>query len=136
VAEAERLFGGRTRIVISHRLSPVLAADRIVLLEGGCVVASGTQTEMLESCARYRELFSITRAAEAAGGPDAGMAVLGVETASSIFNSPKFRQAYARTAEILGIDPVMPPPDNFNPADFGAAAQIAADIAGRSRKPA
>lgn len=134
--EAERLFGDRTRIVISHRLSPVLSADRIVLLEGGCVVAAGTQSEMLESCARYRELFSITHAAEVAGGPDAGMAVLGVETASSIFNSPKFRQAYARTAEILGIDPVMPLSDNFNPADLGAAAQVAADIAGRSRKPA
>jgi len=72
--EAERLFGDRTRIVISHRLSPVLAADRIVLFANGQVRASGTQAEMLASSERYRELFSLNRAVEIAGGPAAGIA--------------------------------------------------------------
>jgi subfamily B ATP-binding cassette protein MsbA len=129
--EAERLFGDRTRIVISHRLSPVLAADRIVLLEAGRVVAAGTQAELLASCNRYRELFSITNAVEAAGGQAAGALLMGGEAAASMFQSNRFRQAYARTCEMLGVDP-LPVPDSITPADLGAAATMAADIAGRA----
>lgn len=133
--EAERLFGDRTRIVISHRLSPVLAADRIVLLENGRVVAAGSQAEMLASCHRYRELFSLNRAVEVAGGPAASALLMGGETAAAIFQSNKFRQAYARTCDILGVDP-LPVGDSITPADLGVAASIAADIAGRTiQKP-
>jgi len=129
--EAERLFGDRTRIVISHRLSPVLAADHIVMLEAGRVVAAGTQSELLSSCPRYRELFSIASTVEAAGGPAAGALLMGGE-ASSLLQSNKFRQAYARTCEMLGVDP-LPLPDSITPADFGAAATAAADIARRAK---
>ncbi|MEO8378474.1 MAG: ABC transporter ATP-binding protein [Acidobacteriota bacterium] len=130
--EAERLFGDRTRIVISHRLSPVLAADRIVLFENGQVRATGTQAEMLASSERYRELFSLNRAVEIAGGPAAGALLMGGETAAGIFQSNKFRQAYSRTCQILGVDP-LPVPDSISPADLGAAASIAANIAGRTK---
>ena len=129
--EAERLFGDRTRIVISHRLSPVLAADRIVLLDGGRVVAIGTQAELLASCARYRELFSIARTVEAAGGQAAGALLMGGDSAAALFQNNGFKQAYARTCEILGVDP-LPIPDSVTPADLGAAAAMAADIAGRA----
>jgi ABC-type multidrug transport system ATPase subunit len=129
--EAERLFGDRTRIVISHRLRPVLGADRIVLLEGGRVVASGTQAELLADCPRYRELFSISRTVEAAGGQAAGAMLMGGEEAAALFQSNNFRQAYARTCEILGVDPLTVP-DSITPADLGAAATLAAEIAGRS----
>jgi ABC-type bacteriocin/lantibiotic exporter with double-glycine peptidase domain len=131
--EAERLFGDRTRIVISHRLSPVLAADRIVLLEAGRVVAVGTQEELLASSDRYRELFSITRTVEAAGGQAAGALLMGGEVAGGLFQSNKFRQAYARTCEILGVDP-LPLPDSITPADLGSAATMAAEIAGRAAR--
>ncbi len=129
--EAERLFGDRTRIVISHRLSPVLAADRVVLFENGRVLAVGTQEEMLQSSERYRELFSLTRAVELAGGPAAGALLMGGESAAAIFQSNKFRQAYARTCEILGVDP-LPTPDSISTADLGAAATMAAEIARRA----
>lgn len=132
--EAERLFGGRTRIVISHRLNPILNAERIVLLENGRVVASGGPEEMLATSERYRELFSINRAVEAAGGAAAGALLMGGEGAASIYQTNKFRQAYARTCEILGVDP-MPLPDNIDPADLGAAASAAAAIARRAVKP-
>lgn len=133
---AERLFGDRTRIVISHRLSPVLAADRIVLLEAGRVVAIGTQAELLASCDRYRGLFSITRAAESAGGPAAGAMLMGDEGTAAIFQSNKFRQAYERTCQMLGVEP-LPVADSISAADLGAAATVAAGIAGRTmKKPA
>jgi subfamily B ATP-binding cassette protein MsbA len=129
--EAEQLFGNRTRIVISHRLNPVLAADRVVLFENGRVLAAGTQAEMLESSERYRELFSLNRAVELAGGPAAGAMLMGGETASTIFQSNKFRQAYSRTCELLGVDP-LPVPDSISPTELGTAASIAADIARRA----
>lgn len=131
--EAQNLFAGRTRIVISHRLRPVLAADRIVLLENGRVVASGTQSEMLASSSRYRELFSLNRAVEAAAGPAAGALLMGGDGAAAMFQTNKFRQAYARTCEMLGVDP-MPLADTIQPADLGAAATAAAEIAQRTRK--
>ncbi|MFN3600198.1 MAG: ABC transporter ATP-binding protein [Dietzia sp.] len=47
----------RTSLVIAHRLSTVRAADRILVLEGGSVVESGTHTELLAVGGRYTELY-------------------------------------------------------------------------------
>jgi ATP-binding cassette subfamily B protein/ATP-binding cassette subfamily C protein len=46
----------RTLIVVAHRLSTVVDSDRIVVLEGGRVVAVGTHLELLDSSPLYREL--------------------------------------------------------------------------------
>lgn len=62
-AALERLFSGRTVIVVAHRLSTVRRADRIVVLEGGCIVEQGTHAELLDRGGRYAELV---RAGEAA----------------------------------------------------------------------
>lgn len=48
----------RTLIVIAHRLATVVAADNIVVLDAGRVVASGSHTELLQSCELYRSLAS------------------------------------------------------------------------------
>lgn len=48
---------GRTSIVIAHRLSTVMAADKIMLLENGVVTRAGTHDELLETSAGYRELY-------------------------------------------------------------------------------
>jgi hypothetical protein len=133
---AERLFAGRTRIVISHRLSPVLAADRIVLLEGGRVVAIGTQDELLATSDLYRGLFSIPRAAETACGQATGAMLMGEEGTTSILQSNKFRQAYERTCQMLGVEP-LPVADSISAADLGVAATVAAGVGGRTmKKPA
>jgi ATP-binding cassette subfamily B protein len=47
---------GRTTIVIAHRLSTIALADIVVVLEHGRIVARGTQAELLETNAVYREI--------------------------------------------------------------------------------
>ena len=47
---------GRTTIIIAHRLSTIALADEIVVLDAGRVAARGTQGELLETSAVYREL--------------------------------------------------------------------------------
>lgn len=52
----EVLMRGRTSIMIAHRLSTVVNADRILVLERGKILASGTHTELLAHNELYREL--------------------------------------------------------------------------------
>jgi ABC-type multidrug transport system fused ATPase/permease subunit len=52
----ERLREGRTTFVIAHRLSTVLAADRILLLDHGELVAEGNHESLLVSNELYRQL--------------------------------------------------------------------------------
>ncbi|QYJ16412.1 putative ABC transporter ATP-binding protein [Rubrobacter xylanophilus DSM 9941] len=53
----KRLMEGRTTIVISHNLLAVRDATRIVVLEGGRVVESGTHAELLERGGLYAGLY-------------------------------------------------------------------------------
>ena len=50
----ERLLAGRTAIVIAHRLSTIRRAGRIVVLEHGRIVESGTHEELIEPAAPTR----------------------------------------------------------------------------------
>ncbi len=61
--EAERHLAGRTCLIVSHRLNPVLTADRVVFVDDGRVIADGCHEDLLRSNARYRDLFSTTGAA-------------------------------------------------------------------------
>ncbi|MEK3807432.1 ABC transporter ATP-binding protein [Bacillus sp. FSL H8-0547] len=49
------LMKGRTTLVIAHRLSTVIDADKIIFLDKGKVTGSGTHEQLLESHAMYRE---------------------------------------------------------------------------------
>lgn len=49
----------RTVIMIAHRLSTVLKADKIVVLEKGKIVGSGSHEELLKTCERYQQLHNI-----------------------------------------------------------------------------
>jgi ABC-type multidrug transport system fused ATPase/permease subunit len=48
---------GRTTFIIAHRLSSVVEADRIVIIEGGEVVDIGPHRELVERDGIYRELY-------------------------------------------------------------------------------
>ena len=52
----DSLMSKRTTLIIAHRLSTVLHADQIIVLDAGRVIARGTHAELMRSCELYREL--------------------------------------------------------------------------------
>ena len=46
-----------TKIVIAQRINSVIDADKIVVMDGGKIVGTGTHGELLESCETYREIY-------------------------------------------------------------------------------
>jgi ATP-binding cassette subfamily B protein len=51
------LLNGRSAILISHRFSTVKMADRILVLDGGRIVESGSHSDLVRQGGRYAELF-------------------------------------------------------------------------------
>jgi ATP-binding cassette subfamily B protein len=58
----KELSAGKTCVLISHRFSSVRMADRILVLVGGSVEASGTHAQLLAQGGRYAELFELQAA--------------------------------------------------------------------------
>jgi ABC-type multidrug transport system fused ATPase/permease subunit len=56
-AAMEPLMRGRTSFVIAHRLSTVLSADKILVLDNGRLVELGTHSELLARNGLYAELY-------------------------------------------------------------------------------
>ena len=73
------LMEGRTTLIIAHRLSTISLADRVVLLDGGRIVADGTHAELLASTPLYSEVLAQAASEEepaeeaAAGTEDLGL---------------------------------------------------------------
>jgi ATP-binding cassette subfamily B protein len=46
-----------TKLIIAQRISSVMDADKIVVLDGGKIIAMGNHDELLKSCDVYRETY-------------------------------------------------------------------------------
>lgn len=55
----DNLMRGRTTFVIAHRLATVLRADRILVLDGGRIVETGTHATLLQCRGLYREFYEL-----------------------------------------------------------------------------
>ena len=55
-----QVLAGSTALVVAHRPSTVMLADRVALLDGGVIAAVGSHQELLVTQARYRELMTGT----------------------------------------------------------------------------
>ena len=57
-AALDRLMAGRTTLIFAHRLSSVIGADRILVLDGGRVVESGSHAELIVRGGAYARLMA------------------------------------------------------------------------------
>ncbi|WP_299231798.1 ABC transporter transmembrane domain-containing protein [uncultured Halomonas sp.] len=62
----DRLMVGRTSLVIAHRLATVVAADRLLVIDEGRLVAAGSHDELLDSSPLYRHLAELQFGRQAA----------------------------------------------------------------------
>ncbi|MDO5716181.1 MAG: ABC transporter ATP-binding protein [Tissierellia bacterium] len=53
------LIQDKTVIIVAHRLSTIVGADRICYLEGGKILAQGTHEELLRDCAPYAKMYAL-----------------------------------------------------------------------------
>ena len=56
-----------TKIIISSKISSVLSADQILVMEDGCIVGAGTHAELLSGNEVYREIYSLQVNREVSG---------------------------------------------------------------------
>ncbi len=82
----ERVSRGRTTIVIAHRLSTVVNADEILVLDKGVIAERGSHQELLERGGIYSALWSRQRQVDAAAG---------IAAAGRPRRRPRARRAYA-----------------------------------------
>jgi len=59
--DLHNLMKGRTSIIIAHRLSTVMSADKIVVLDKGKIVQIGTHNELIRKSGMYKQLWNLQK---------------------------------------------------------------------------
>jgi ATP-binding cassette, subfamily B, bacterial MsbA len=76
-AALKKLMRGRTTLVIAHRLSTVVDADLIHVVDSGCIAETGTHAELLRRDGIYARLYALQFADEAMPGSARGARAVG-----------------------------------------------------------
>jgi len=66
-AELDRIAEGRTTLVIAHRLSTVMDADQILVMDHGRIIERGSHRDLLEAAGAYAQMWALQQQEEAAG---------------------------------------------------------------------
>ena len=77
-AELNRVAHGHTTLVIAHRLSTVMDADQILVMDHGRIVERGTHRELLDAGGLYAQMWLLQQQEEAERARAAGTAAAGV----------------------------------------------------------
>ncbi|MBI4986494.1 MAG: ATP-binding cassette domain-containing protein, partial [Rhodocyclales bacterium] len=67
-AELEQAAVGRTTLIIAHRLSTVMNADEILVLDAGRIVERGSHRELLERSGAYAQMWALQQQQEEVQG--------------------------------------------------------------------
>jgi len=96
----DRLMQGRTTLILAHRLSSVIGADRILVLDHGQVVESGTHGELMRLVGTYRRLMG-GQAGER-GSAEAPSDRLALPTAAASASAAPLAEDLAAEAAAIG----------------------------------
>ncbi|MBI9000149.1 ABC transporter ATP-binding protein/permease [Corynebacterium sp. CCM 9185] len=58
LSAAERVTGGRTSVVVAHRLATAVRSDRILVVDNGRIIEDGTHAELVKADTRYRAMWN------------------------------------------------------------------------------
>ncbi|SFB93269.1 ATP-binding cassette, subfamily B [Streptomyces aidingensis] len=127
------VMAGRTTVLIAHRRSTLLLADRIAVLDGGRLVDIGTDTELQERCELYRRLLADPAEMSGTEHDPAGRAVSAAAATAGGDATTAGGDGDGRLAPADGnggITPSLWPGRDTTGAATGAAASPSADGAG------
>ena len=97
----DRLMQGRTTLIFAHRLSSVIGTDRLLVLEHGRLVESGTHARLMQAGGVYHTLMA-AQAAESAG---VDTTLVGARPAEDLL--PARRADQAQTAQLEPTDAIL-----------------------------